>query len=546
MNHTDKLKVKVYHTALYLRLSRDDREDGTFGSKKTESNSISSQRELLKAYVESHNDLQIFDIYIDDGWSGVTFKRPEFLRMMQDIKAGKIQCVITKDLSRFGRDYITAGSYLQKIFPALGIRFIAVTDHYDSLTSDMTESALLLPVKNFVNDSYCRDISMKVKSHQKVKRIEGKCISAFPVYGYLKDPKNKNKLIIDEYAADIVKKIYTWKIEGMSLFGIAQKLNTLYILSPMEYKHFLGMNYHTGFEGISKSKWSAVAVKRILTNEVYIGNLVQGKQEKVNYKLNKRIEKSKSDWICVKNTHDAIISEADFDIVQQLLKFDGRVSNHTKVANLFCGILICGDCNTPMIKRVNKYKERRQTFYICQTKNKSLGCSRHSIKEEQLKKIVLSEIRKYITLMLEYNAIMETVKDLDVNYRHVKEYAAQILKLQEEYQKHYKVKASLYDDLQEGLLTKEEFEEYHLMYTQECEELEAAIAAQKQLIKKMFKYGVAAGTQLEKMKRSLCIEELNRKLLTATVSHIYIYEDKKIVIDFRFCNILDKQQVNQT
>ncbi len=540
MSNADKVKIQVYHTALYLRLSRDD---GTFGSGKTESNSISSQRELLKAYVEGQEDLQIFDIYTDDGWSGVTFERPEFQRMLQDIREGKVQCVITKDLSRFGRDYITAGKYLQKIFPSLGIRFIAVTDHYDSLTSDRTESSLILPVKNFVNDSYCRDISMKVKSHQKVKRIEGKCISAFPPYGYQKNPQNKNQLIIDEYASDIVKKIYAWKIEGMSLFGIAEKLNTLHILSPMEYKRSIGMNYHTSFEGISKGKWSAVAVKRILANEVYIGNLVQGKQEKINYKLDKRINKPKSEWICVKNTHKAIISEEKFKIVQQLMKFDGRVSNNTEVANLFSGILICADCKTPMIKRVNKYKEKKKTFYICQTKNKSLGCSRHSIKEEQLKRITLSEIRKYTTLMLEYDSVMERLKDLEINYEHLIEYDTQILKLQEEYQRYYGLKISLYDDLKEGLITKEEFEEYHSMYTKECEELESAVAAQKQLIKEMFQYGVAAGVQLEDMKRSLTIDELDRKLLTATVSHIYIYENKKIEFEFRFRNMFDKLQV---
>ena len=164
----------IYDTGLYLRLSRDDAD--VDGSKKTESNSISSQRDILRAYVQSHEDLQIYDIYIDDGYSGANFERPEFQRMMADVRAGKVNCVLVKDLSRFGRDYIEAGRFIQKTFPALNVRFIAVTDGFDSLYADKTDSSLILPIKNFVNDSYCRDISMKVKAQQKVKRMAGKCI----------------------------------------------------------------------------------------------------------------------------------------------------------------------------------------------------------------------------------------------------------------------------------------------------------------------------------------------------------------------------------
>ena len=370
----------MYDTGLYLRLSKDDAD--VDGSKKTESNSINSQRDILRAYVQSHEDLRIYDIYIDDGYSGANFERPEFQRMMADVRAGKVNCVLVKDLSRFGRDYIEAGRFIQKTFPALNVRFIAVTDGFDSLYADKTDSSLILPIKNFVNDSYCRDISMKVKAQQKVKRMEGKCISAFTVYGYKKNPEDKNSLVVDEYAADIVRKIFAWKIAGMSLGAIAEKLNATGILSPMEYKKSLGMKYYTGFEGSSTAKWAAASVKRILVNPVYIGTMVQGKQEKVNYKVKKRIDKPQEEWICVKNTHKAIISEVEFLTVQDLLKYDGRASSNTDTANLFSGVLICADCKAPMIKRVNSYKGKKKVFYICQTKNKSMGCSRHSIEEE--------------------------------------------------------------------------------------------------------------------------------------------------------------------
>lgn len=537
-------KKNIYDTALYLRLSRDDTDID--GRNKTESNSISSQRDLLRAYVQSHEDLQIFDIYIDDGYSGADFNRPEFERMMEDIRAGKVNCVIVKDLSRFGRDYIEAGRFIQKTFPAFNVRFIAVTDNYDSLLADKTEQALVLPVKNFVNDSYCRDISMKVKAHQKIKRLEGKCISAFTVYGYFKNPDDKNHLIIDDYAADVVKKIFSWKMAGMSLGAIANKLNDLGILSPMEYKKSLGMKYSTGFESAGTAKWAAVSVKRILINRVYIGYMEQGKQEKISYKVRKRIVKPEEEWIQVRNTHEAIISETDFYLVQELLKYDGRTSADTDTANLFSGILMCADCKTPMIKRVNTYKGKKKIFYICQTKNKSLGCSRHSIEEEVLKKILLKEIKSWLDLMTSYSEVMDTLNEMNVNYEQVVEYDAQIGVLRNEYNKYYGLKSGLLSDLREGLIDKEEFDEFHSLYTKKCDELELAINNHKNLVKKMFQNGVAAKVQLERYKETQDLIELTRELLVTMVSKIYVHENKELDIVFRFSNELDKLKgINQ-
>ena len=534
-------KKNIYDTALYLRLSRDDTDIDN--RNKTESNSISSQRDLLRAYVKSHDDLQIFDIYIDDGYSGADFNRPEFERMMGDIRAGKVNCVIVKDLSRFGRDYIEAGRLIQRTFPAFNVRFIAVTDNYDSLSADKTEQALVLPVKNFVNDSYCRDISMKVKAHQRVKRLEGKCISAFTVYGYLKNPDDKNQLIIDEYAADVVQKIFSWKIAGMSLGAIANKLNDLGILSPMEYKKSLGIKYSTGFESAGTAKWAAVSVKRILTNRVYIGYMEQGKQEKISYKVKMRVIKPEEEWIRVKNTHEAIVSERDFYLVQELLKFDGRISADTDTANLFSGILLCADCKTPMIKRVNTYKGKKRVFYICQTKNKSLGCSRHSIEEGVLKKILLKEIKTWIDLMASYSEIMDVMEEMNVNYEQVVEYDSQISVLRSEYNKYYGLKSGLLSDLKEGLIDKEEFDEFHNLYTKKCDELELAINNQKNLVKKMFQNGVAAKTQLDKYRESKDLGTLTRELLVTMVSKVYVHEGKKLDIVFRFSNELEKLKV---
>lgn len=233
---------KHFYAAMYLRLSREDSDVGTItdsgklgekdGIFRAESNSIGSQRELIRSFIRGQEDIELFDCYADDNYSGSNFNRPEFKRMMSDIEAGRVNCVIVKDLSRFGRDYIETGRYLERVFPALGVRFIALTDHYDSFAADAGERNIVLPVKNFINDSYCRDISIKVKSQLAVKRESGKCLAAFAVYGYQKSPQDKNKLLVDNYAAGIVRRIFAWKIEGMAVSAIAEKLNELYILSP--------------------------------------------------------------------------------------------------------------------------------------------------------------------------------------------------------------------------------------------------------------------------------------------------------------------------
>ncbi|MFR4350758.1 MAG: recombinase family protein [Roseburia sp.] len=522
----------IYHTAVYLRLSRDDTDID--GGKKTESNSIGNQRQLLRTYLQSHEELQLFDIYMDDGYSGANFDRPEFQRMMGDIQAGKVNCVLVKDLSRFGRDYIETGRLIQKTFPAFSVRFIAVTDHYDSLYADRVESSLVLPVKNFVNDSYCRDISIKVKAQQKVKRMEGKYIAAFAVYGYQKDAEDKNKLIPDPYAADVVRRIFSWKIAGMSLGAIADKLNENGILSPLEYKKLIGMKYQTGFSGNVSAKWASASVKRILTNAVYMGDMVQGKREKINYKMKKRMQKQESEWICVKNTHEAIVPEAKFLAAQELLRYDGRVSRNSDTANLFSGILLCADCRAPMIRRVNLYKGQKTVYYICQTKNKSQGCSRHSIREELLKRILFGEIKKYMELMVSYADAAFYLDGVEVNDAPIAEYDKQIAALGEEYDRFDRRKRSLFCDLKEGLIDQDEFVEFSDLYEKRCGELARVIEAQKQMIRDMYQNAAMAKARITEIKETLEPPELCRELLVTTVRRIYLHENRRMEILFRF------------
>lgn len=529
------MKENLFLAAMYLRLSRDDEDRD--GSMKTESNSIGSQRELIRTFIREQSDIELYDIYVDDGFSGSNFDRPEFKRMISDIKAGRVNCVIVKDLSRFGRDYIESGRYIQKTFPALGVRFIALTDHYDSSLADTGESSIVLPVKNFINDSYCRDISTKVKSQLEVKRKNGECIAPFAVYGYLKSEADRNRLVIDEYAAENVRKIFEWKIEGIAVSEIANTLNRLGILSPKEYKKSLGLHYNGGFSSTGTALWSSTTVKRILTNEVYLGHLVQGKTEKINYKVKKNTEKPKEEWVKVENTHEPIVSEDDFFIVQNLLKTDGRKSMDTGNASPFMGLLFCGDCGEQMVRRVNRYKDTVKVYYICSTKNRGDGCSRHSIEEQTLKDIVAESVRHYANTFLKEKQLFERSVQFETNFESVSRYDKEIERLKKEQDKYYKLCSGLYEDLSSGIITKEEFERLHGGFGQKAKELEEAMKKQEQLIKEMFKKGVLSAGRLKTFQDCVEVKEIDRRSLCSMVKRIEVYENRQIEIEFYFSDI---------
>lgn len=533
-----QMKAKeFYKVAAYLRLSRDDM---TSEGSKTESNSIRSQRDMIRSYIQKQDDMAIYDFYVDDGYSGTNFNRPEFKRMMIDIEAGHVNCVIVKDLSRLGRDYIEAGRLIQKTFPAFSVRFIALTDKFDSLTADFNETSMVVPIKNFVNDSYARDISQKVRSHQQIKREKGAFIGAFAVYGYKKSTENKNLLVPDEYAADTVRKIFAWKIDGYSNLAIAKRLNELGILSPMEYKKTHGEKFNTGFVTGVKTKWSSVAVKRILTNETYIGTLVQGKEEKVNYKVKKLVQKPESEWIKVKEAHEAIISKEDFEIVQELLQIDTRAGNGKKKAHMYAGILFCGDCMEPMIRRVNRYQGKESISFICSTRNNSKDCTRHSISERKLNKLALIGLRDQISLFLDKSKVFSSLQKMEVNFEEVVSFDKEIERLHKEQDKYLSLRAGLYEDLKKEIITEEDFKNFSAIYEQKYKELEDAISRQENTIKKLFQSGVMAGMNLERMKTLMQITELDRATLISFVRRIYVYEDKRVYVELRYKELMSK------
>lgn len=538
MKENTFINQKHFLAAMYLRLSRDDSDVGDVtdrnGTVKSESNSIGSQRELIRAFIHEQQDIELYDIYVDDGFSGSNFDRPEFKRMMEDIEAGRANCVIVKDLSRFGRDYIESGRYLQKVFPALHVRFIALTDHYDSFHADEGESGIILPVKNFINDSYCRDISTKVKSQFEVKRKNGEYISPFAPYGYRKAENNRNKLEIDEYAAEIVKSIFEWKIDGFAVAAIADKLNSLGILSPREYKKSKGINFKGGFSGASKSLWSSATVKRILNNEIYLGHMVQGKTEKINYKLKKSIEKPKEKWIKVENTHEAVISEDTFQIVQNLMKADGRISSTTEKESFFMGILFCGDCGEQMVRRINRYKDTKKLYYICSTKNRGEGCSRHSIEEEKLRNIVTEAVRSFAVFFLEEKKDFENSLNTDVNFEVITRFNTEIIRLKQEQDKYESLCIGLYEDLKAGIVTKEEFERLKREFSGKAAASAEAQKKQEAMIQELIKNSVISTERLRTMEKCTGIKELDRHTLCSMVKRILVYENQRIEIEFYF------------
>ncbi len=537
------MKEKQYYAAMYLRLSKEDAdmniggrgtEAGKTGLNKSESNSIGNQRELIKSFLREQPDIELYDIYVDDGFSGSNFDRPEFKRMIGDIKAGRVNCVVVKDLSRFGRDYIESGRYIQKIFPALSVRFIALTDHFDSLSADTGESSIILPVKNFINDSYCRDISAKVKSQLAVKCKNGECIAAFAVYGYQKSDKDKNRLVIDEYAAENVRRIFAWKMEGLALYAIAEKLNGLGILSPKEYKKSMGLSYHGGFCGTGTSGWGSTTIKRILTNEIYLGHMVQGKTEKVNYKIRKHTAKPKEEWVKVENTHEAIVSADDFAVVQHLLKADGRRSPASGKPSPYMGILFCGDCGEQMVRRVIRYKNTAKVYYICSTKNRGEGCSRHSIEERALKEIVCESIPKFVNSFLKEKELFNRAVRYETNFEAAARYDREIGRLKKERDKYYSLCPGLYEDLRDGVITKEEFERLHSGFMRKGKELEDAMRGQEQLIKEMLKKGALSAGRLKTFRDCVELKDIDRRTLSSLVRRIDVYENRQIVINFYF------------
>lgn len=522
-----------YMAAVYLRLSKED-EDLREVKDKKESNSIANQKALILKTLESMPDVTLYDIYIDDGFTGLNFERPNFQRMCEDIYNGRVNMVIVKDLSRLGRDYIDSGRYVKKIFPSYHVRFVSVLDHFDSLTATQSDVNLLIPVKNFVNDNYSRDISGKVRSHQEVMRENGLYVGSHVAYGYKKLETDRNRIIPDEYAADIVRKIFDWKLKGLSSASIADKLNGLGVAAPSEYKRQLGGNYKSGFQKNRKAKWSAVAINRILKNKIYIGVLEQGKREKVNYKLNKVVEKPETEWAVKENTHEAIISRADFENVAKLLNLDTRKSPEEETLFMLSGLMFCGECGRSMVRRCNRYKDKQSVYYICATYNKGKGCSRHSIAQSVIEDILLDAIKRHIEHVARLDELLNTIRDREVNYDDIVANDQEILAKYKELDQCKKVEMSLHRDLAAGIISIKEYEQFKNNFAHKSAEIEETIRKLQQEIETVFKEGLFAYEWIDTFTKTGNITSLDRSIVLSLVEKITVYEENRIEITFKY------------
>ena len=527
-------KQMEFKAATYLRLSKDDGDFSLSGNtEKTESNSIHNQRELLKNYLKAHPEIQHVAEYADDGYTGTNFDRPDFQNMMDAIRSGKINCIIVKDLSRFGRDYIDAGRYIEKIFPQLGIRFISVNDQFDTLESHSSDN-IIVPFKNLINDSYSRDTSIKVRSNLEVKRQNGEFVSGFTVYGYQKDPANKNHLVIDEYAAEIVKEIFSLTMEGFSPEAIANRLNEKGILCPLEYKKSKGSRFQCSFTTSSRPVWSHVAVRRILTNEVYTGVLVQGKRTTPNYKVKKIIYKDKEDWARVEGTHEAIIARPFFDLVQQLLLEDTRISPDQEKIYPYSGKIFCGDCKSMITRKTVKSGGKAYVYYICSANKANRNiCSKHSIRQTDLDEAVLAAIQAQINVILDLDKALQQIKSLAWERSEIKKIEANIDAQNQIIHKNRDLRMGIYEDLREGIISQDEFQELKQEFTQRIADAKHAVEKLNTAKNEILQGSSMQQGWLAQFRKYQNITEITRPVIVNLIEKIYVYENNEIQVVFR-------------
>jgi len=528
-NKAEKKKKVKWQAALYVRISREDGD-------KEESDSISNQRTLLRDYISCESDIDIYGIYIDDGWSGTNFDRPDFLRMMEDIKSRSVNCVVVKDLSRFGRNYIEVGNYIEKVFPFMDVRFISINDTLDSFKNPQSMNNLIVPFKNIINDEYCRDISNKVRSSLDLKRKQGKFIGSFATFGYLKDPDDRNKLIVDEYASAIVRDIFSWFIEGMGCITIAKRLNDQGVLNSTAYKQSLGFNYRHPTGEKNDKLWCSSSVRRILINRMYIGTLVQGKNKVKSYKVQVSVQQPEDKWIEIENSHEAIIDRETFDKVQNLLKRDTRTPPKKKHVYLFAGFLRCADCRKAMNRKLISQPYGEYHYYVCSTFKKMSKeiCSKHTIRSDRLEEAVFTTIRQHINFAVSIDEVIVEINERGKAKTDSRRLAKALSEKEAEKRKLENMKLALYPDWKNGDISKEEYQSLKEQFDTQLLYIEETI---KNINREIGEYEKGVDNNnafIANFSKYTGIEKLTREMLIELVEYIYVHEGGGITIQFKF------------
>ncbi len=504
----------IYKAALYMRLSKDDYNQG-------ESSSITTQRKMLTAFAKQ-NSFKVIDEYIDDGWSGTNFDRPNFKRMIQDIESKKINLVITKDLSRLGRDYITTGQYTEIYFPSKKVRYIAINDGYDS----NNKYGDIVPFKNIINEMYARDTSQKIRSSFQTKMREGEFIGNFAPYGYIKDPNDKNHLLINTEVSEVIKKIFDLAVDGNKPKEIAEYLNKRNIQTPAQYRckkypHLNVDNY------TKRKKWTSSSVSKILKNIVYLGHTAQGKTTKVSFKSNITVQNSKSEWIIVKNTHEPLISEDVFNEVKRR-SLSRTCAKKEGFTNIFSGLAKCMDCSRNM-SSVGTRKKGSVSNLACGG-YKLYGkkeCTNHFIDYNVLYDIVLKAIRKQVVLSRQDKSnLFEDMKakiNLEKNDTFINQ---EIRKLKNRSKELDGIIEKLYEDNYNGVINDTRFKKLIAKYEKENDSLNKEInELEHQLMdKKRLLDGIINSYEkfCEIVKEYTEIKELNQDILFKFIDHIEV------------------------
>jgi DNA invertase Pin-like site-specific DNA recombinase len=516
----------IYKASKYIRLSYTD-------DKENESDSVANQRKLLDSFIESRPDIEAVSERVDDGVSGIIFDRPAFKEMMADIEAGKINCVIVKDLSRLGREYIETGRYLRRIFPAYGVRFIAVGDNIDTLKDSGDD--LVVSVKSIMNDAYCRDISVKTRSALNVKRAGGDYVGACPVYGYRKAEDDKNLLVIDEYPASIIRDIFRMKIEGMAAARIADELNALGVLSPHMYKKDRGLPHpKKGYADKADAKWSATTVIRILADETYTGTLIQGRQGTLNYKIKDLIDKPESEWKRTEDAHEAIIPKLDFDLAGRIMRLDTRTAPGGGKVYIFSGVLICGCCGERMTRKSVPYKDEKYYYYYCPT-TKKRGCAdAPMLKESELHECVLESVKAHIANVASLDALLESGDGRCMTDALVKQYTAQITDNERQLEQIGGFKSSLYENMITGLLSKEDYKSLKAKYAADETRLRGAVDALREQLDDVLAGKSERLKWAERFRRFEGLTELDRRTVISLIHSIRVVSKTELQITFNY------------
>ena len=515
-----------FNVGLYIRLSRDDGN--------IESDSITSQRSLLNQYVKENN-YNVLDEYVDDGFTGTNFERPAFKRMIKDIEIGKINMIITKDMSRLGRDYIGTGELIEKYFPNNNIRYIAINDGIDTFLDNTNND--IAPFKAIMNDMYAKDISKKVKTSLHSRMKDGLYVSGRCPYGFMKDPNNKNHLVVNEEQARTIRLIFDLALKGNTYHYIAQELTKRKIRTPASYYSYV-WNTKGKSDGVSKKLgvWVDTTVKAILTNQIYVGDLVQGKSKKINYKLKKTIKNDPNDYIIVSNTHEAIIDRDVFNYVQTLLPKNVK-RPEKKRFYLLDGLLYCGDCKHRItIRYQNKTGRSYTTCDYYRTYSKYHVCTTHTNNYETLENVVLDNIRDVCKKYLDKNKIKDDIINMNFTDNTLK-IKKQIENLELTNMKLIENLDKTYMDMLKGILDEAQYMRVSENIKREIDNNKLSIDNLKN--EQMDSSKIDTRNIEKYLNEFLSLKNPLRELIISLVEKIYIYQNKTIDIVFNFNNKKD-------